>query len=101
VILVAAVPFLGGISVLVARRLIREHQEKVIAGYSFHPNDVIYTTRVVIIYPILGVLAGCAAGFLGIGAGMVVAPIMLEIGVLAEVAQARYEKKKEKIVWLF
>jgi uncharacterized membrane protein YfcA len=88
VILLAAVPFLVSISVLVGRRLIREHHEKVMAGYNFLPNDVIYTPRVVVIYPILGVLAGCAAGFLGIGAGMVVAPIMLEIGVLAEVAQA-------------
>lgn len=88
VIMVAAVPFLLTITVLVGRRLIREHHEKVMAGYNFMPNDVIYTNRVVVIYPILGALAGTAAGFLGIGAGMVVAPIMLEIGVLAEVAQA-------------
>jgi uncharacterized membrane protein YfcA len=90
VIIGLAIPFLVGITVFVARRLTNEHKERVAAGYEFHPNDVIYTPRVIVIYPILGALAGCAAGFLGIGAGMVVAPIMLEIGVLAEVAQARF-----------
>ena len=90
VIIGLAIPFLVGITVFVAKRLMREHREKVAAGYDFHANDVIYTPRVAVIYPVLGMLAGCAAGFLGIGAGMVVAPIMLEIGVLAEIAQARF-----------
>ena len=80
-VILSAIPFLGGITFIVGRRLLREHREKTDAGYNFLPHDVIYDNFTVLFYPMLAVGSGCLAGFLGIGAGMVIAPIMLEIGV--------------------
>ena len=87
-ILLAAVPFLLGIAFLVGRRLLREHNEKCVAGYTFGEYDLQFDARSVLIIPLLGVGAGTAAGFLGIGAGLVVGPIMLELGLMPEVTQA-------------
>ena len=80
--------FLFFITMYAARLLRKQNRERESAGYRFGDHDVRYTRFSVFLIPILGFFSGIAAGFLGIGAGLVVAPIMLELGILPEVAQA-------------
>ena len=47
-----------------------------------------WTNKKTIVLPIIFVMAGVAAGFLGIGAGLVVGPIFLEMGMVPQVAVA-------------
>ena len=47
-----------------------------------------WTYKRTVVLPLVFVLAGVAAGFLGIGAGLVVGPIFLEMGMYPQVAVA-------------
>ena len=70
-------------------------KKKIIDAYThFYPQffvqaeDIKYTIKFVTLLPLVAVFAGMLAGFLGIGAGMIVAPVMLELGVIPQVAAA-------------
>ena len=49
---------------------------------------MIWDKRAIVRYPSLCMFAGVAAGLLGIGGGMVKGPLLLEMGVLPQVASA-------------
>jgi hypothetical protein len=101
-LVVGTIPYLAAFSLGAGRYLRKKHQEKLSAGYRYlvcqllidKPNficqkeDVQWTERKTILLPFLFILAGVAAGFLGIGAGLVVGPIFLEMGIVPQVAVA-------------
>jgi uncharacterized membrane protein YfcA len=47
-----------------------------------------WSLKSLILIPVAGTIGGTAAGFLGIGSGMINGPVMLEIGMTPEVATA-------------
>jgi uncharacterized membrane protein YfcA len=57
-------------------------------GYPFVPGDLHFTRGSVLRYALLMLGAGLLAGFLGIGGGMVIGPLLLALGLRAEVATA-------------
>jgi len=63
-------------------------REKKIIGYEFVVGDVKWNARNTVVYPIICILAGLAAGMFGIGGGIVKGPLMLELGVHPLVASA-------------
>ena len=63
-------------------------REKRFLGYEYAIGDVRWNARNTIVYPIICILAGLAAGMFGIGGGIVKGPLMLELGVHPLVASA-------------
>jgi len=82
------IPMCVGVTLWVGRRLRREHREKVRLGYEFQEGMVQWDARNSIVYPLCCFFAGCAAGLLGIGGGLVLGPMLLEMNVRAEVSAA-------------
>jgi uncharacterized membrane protein YfcA len=65
-----------------ARNFLLRHTARVAARYEYCEGDVIWDDDNVVRLPIGCVLAGVMAGMLGVGGGMVMQPLMLEIGLL-------------------
>ena len=80
--LVAVLPL--GVTRVAASRLLARHRAQVASGYVHMPGEPVWTPRAVVLYPSACVLAGVAAGLLGIGGGMVLGPLLVELGCLPQ-----------------
>ena len=77
-----------GVTRVAAARLLARHRAQVASGYVHMPGEPIWTPRAVVLYPSACVLAGVAAGLLGIGGGMIKGPLLLEMGLVPQAAAA-------------
>ena len=68
--------------------LVRDFNAKQASGYVWTEGDVEWSPRNTILFPLLSSLAGLIAGMFGVGGGIVKGPLMLEMGVLPDVAAA-------------
>eukprot|EP00897_Mesotaenium_endlicherianum_P011051 jgi/Mesen1/9975/ME000072S09390 len=50
--------------------------------------DCLLSPRQLVLYPLMSYIAGCMGGLLGIGGGMIICPLLLELGILPEVTAA-------------
>ena len=57
-----------------------------IQNYNFLKGDIHWTIRNSLLIPLICLSAGILAGLLGLGGGMVIGPVFLELGVLTQVA---------------
>ena len=48
--------------------------------FPYHPSDVKWNTDIFIYYPIYAFFGGIMAGLLGIGGGLILGPLLLELG---------------------
>ncbi|BDA43515.1 probable sulfite exporter TauE/SafE family protein 3 [Coccomyxa sp. Obi] len=87
-VVLSAVPVILIISCLVRAYLVRDFDVKQASGYVWTEGDVEWSPRNTIIFPALSSLAGLIAGMFGVGGGIVKGPLMLEMGVLPDVAAA-------------
>jgi len=76
------------ISVLGRRFLLKDTAKKAEAGYVYLDDDLKWTKKSTIIYPLISTLAGFAAGMFGIGGGIIKGPLMLAMGIHPAVASA-------------
>jgi len=76
------------VSMLMLRRLVDESEEKQSCGYLFAEGDVVWTRKTGTKLAVATVIAGIVAGLIGIGGGMVVGPILLELGFNPQVSSA-------------
>jgi len=83
-----AIVTLSTVSIVMLRRLMHESEEKKLCGYVFAEGDVVWTRNKGIKLAIVTVLAGVVAGLIGIGGGMVIGPILLELGFIPQVSSA-------------
>jgi len=81
-------PIVFGIVIWSGFILRRKADEKKKKGVKSTEGYIIWTPRNTIVYPFLSILAGVAAGFFGIGAGMVTGPMLLELGMHPEATSA-------------
>ncbi|OQS06739.1 hypothetical protein THRCLA_01235 [Thraustotheca clavata] len=81
-------PFFVAVTVVFGLKIAARHQVMQNYGYNYVKGDIIWTKRTTVLYPALCTVAGIAAGLLGIGGGMVKGPLLLEIGLLPQVASA-------------
>ena len=79
---------LGTFSVGIGYYLSGLHDKRLRLGYEFLPTDIQWTTFRQIQFTFTSVLAGFAAGLLGIGGGMVLGPLFVEIGMQPQVSAA-------------
>jgi len=85
---VTVLPFVLLISFLARRHLVRIYYLKRRLDWEYLETDVHWSERNTIVYPLACSVAGLCAGLFGIGGGIVKGPLMLEMGVLPQVASA-------------
>ena len=81
-------PFLFLITFLMSYRQVKNFGIKRELGWEPANGDIEWTYSRGILYPIIAGIAGLLGGLLGIGGGMIVSPLLLELGVLPRVAAA-------------
>jgi len=74
------VPLSIGITYYVANLCLNEYAYRKSIGYPYHPTDIHWNTRIVTLYPFFGLCSGIMAGLLGIGGGLILGPLLLELG---------------------
>jgi uncharacterized membrane protein YfcA len=75
-------------ALIIGVMLKRGHDDKVSCNYTFVEGDIKWTGRNIYLFPTLSMFAGICGGLLGIGGGMVMGPLLLELGMLPENTQA-------------
>jgi len=85
---VTVLPFVLLISFLARRHLVRIYYLKRRLDWEYLETDVHWSERNTLVYPLACSVAGLCAGLFGIGGGIVKGPLMLEMGVLPQVASA-------------
>jgi len=78
----APVPLVALLVWKMGNNLADRHEEKERLGFEFVEGDLMWTRRNVRIYPLYTITAGFAAGSLGIAAGTILGPILLEMGLV-------------------
>merc|ERR1711981_989538 len=81
---------------ITAMILKKKHARRVAAGYHFvganeeepEYRDLQWTSEVLRQFPVIAVLAGVAAGLLGIGGGMVIGPLFIQLDVQPKVGSS-------------
>ena len=76
------------LTVSFGKELIQAGERKKMAGIKSQRGDLKWDSRSVTLYPAICFGCGIAAGALGIAAGMVLSPILLELGMIPAVAAA-------------
>ncbi|EKX43372.1 hypothetical protein GUITHDRAFT_95350 [Guillardia theta CCMP2712] len=88
-LLVAApLPMVLGLVMYCGDILVRGYEDKLRLGYEFAEGDIHWTRKNASVYPLYCISAGFAAGALGIAAGTILGPILLELGMLPLVGTA-------------
>eukprot|EP00968_Pinguiococcus_pyrenoidosus_P017361 scaffold1726_cov260-Pinguiococcus_pyrenoidosus.AAC.6 len=64
------------------------HERRVEAGFLYVEGDLKWDNDTIRRFPIISWIAGVAAALLGIGGGMILGPVMLDIGIVPQVATA-------------
>jgi len=90
------VPVLGAFMWATGRLLKKKHRCRVEAGYVFHGDgedspdyrDLKWTDETLKKFPLIAVLAGVAAGLLGIGGGMVIGPLFIQLDMQPKVGSS-------------
>lgn len=72
----------------ISKLLRKEREEKVRCGYDFHESDIEFTSRNTVKLSVISVLTGMAGAALGIGGGMIMNPLFLELGQMPSIASA-------------
>jgi uncharacterized membrane protein YfcA len=75
------VPFAIIVTYLVARKIKKEYDYRVFIGYPYNNTDIKWTGMSVFLkFPMYSFLSGMLAGLLGIGGGLILGPLLLELG---------------------
>lgn len=76
---------LGGSMLLIGYILNGFHRQREEFGYHYLDTDVQFTTAQLKKFPSVALIAGLAAGMLGIGGGMIIGPLFIELGMEPQV----------------
>merc|ERR1712154_361743 len=88
ILIFAVYPCLFVITFFIARANMRAYNRKIELKWCPAEGDIEWDLKKSIIYPSIAALSGLLGGLLGIGGGMILSPLLLELGVLPRVASA-------------
>jgi len=88
VLVLAIVPVVVAVTLIARQYLMRKRQLRLEAGYDWRAGDVEWNSVTTLTYPAICSMAGLIAGMFGVGGGIVKGPLMLELGILPDVASA-------------
>eukprot|EP01062_Namystynia_karyoxenos_P008222 TRINITY_DN12893_c0_g1_i1.p1 TRINITY_DN12893_c0_g1~~TRINITY_DN12893_c0_g1_i1.p1 ORF type:complete len:625 (+),score=179.44 TRINITY_DN12893_c0_g1_i1:83-1876(+) len=78
-----------GFAAMSSRRLRADFEQKVAVGFEFGEDDIRWDLQTNSIhFPLIAVVAGVGASLLGIGGGMVLGPMLYEMGLVPQVQSA-------------
>lgn len=80
VIYLLYLPIAIGITYKVSREILAEYNYRISIGYPFNKNDVVWSNTIFLKYPLYSFISGVMAGLLGIGGGLIIGPLLLELG---------------------
>jgi len=81
-------PVLGYLTHLAGLSLLKRHKRLVAMGYEYAEGDVAWDADKARRYPMIVAVGAIAAGMLGVGGGMILGPIFLELGIIPQVSSA-------------
>ncbi|RLN63811.1 hypothetical protein BBJ28_00019443, partial [Nothophytophthora sp. Chile5] len=87
-LLLLEIPWVLAFAVATAIYLFRQHRRKLSVNYPFVEGDVHWTLKTVVRFPLGCAGAGLVAGLFGVGGGIISGPMMIEMGIVPEVASA-------------
>lgn len=88
VLMVLLFPILFGITWFIARQLVQLYHLKRTCGFQFLNSDIEWTERRTYITMVVATCAGCLSSLLGVGGGMLINPLLLEMGVAPDCTAA-------------
>ncbi|KAG6597956.1 uncharacterized protein IUM83_07749 [Phytophthora cinnamomi] len=88
VILLVEIPWVAVFVVLASHYLHKEYQHKATVAYPYIEGDIRWTRKAVIYFPLGCAFGGVVAGMFGVGGGVITGPIMIEMGIVPEVASS-------------
>jgi len=74
------IPFALLITIIGVKIIKDEYTYRLSIGYQYTRYDIVWTWRSFYIYPIFALISGILAGFVGIGGGLIIGPLLLELG---------------------
>ena len=74
------------VTIVLGIQLLSDYKDRVNLNFPFQAGDIRWSEEGVKRYPTLTFLAGLLAGLVGIGGGMVLGPLLLEIGMIPQVS---------------
>lgn len=82
------IPFGVLFTVIMAKKIRHEYEYRRAIGYPYKKSDIKWNNYIFIKFPIIGCISGCLSGMLGIGGGLVLGPVLLELGLHPVVSSA-------------
>ncbi|OWZ17577.1 hypothetical protein PHMEG_0008471 [Phytophthora megakarya] len=88
VILLVEIPWVAIFVMLTAHYLHKVYLRKAALNYQYVEGDIQWTKKTVVYFPLGCAVAGIVAGMFGVGGGIITGPIMIELGIVPEVASS-------------
>ncbi len=57
-----------------------EYRYRLVIGYQYTHYDIFWSPRRFFYYPVFALISGIMAGLVGIGGGLILGPLLLELG---------------------
>jgi uncharacterized membrane protein YfcA len=68
------------VTYLCARKIRHEYEHRLSIGYPYNSSDIKWETKMFFKFPLYSFVSGLMAGLLGIGGGLILGPLLLELG---------------------
>jgi uncharacterized membrane protein YfcA len=81
VIYLAYFPIALLLTYIIAKMVLKEYQDRVKINYPYHKTDIKWNLEILVKYPFYAFFGGVMAGLLGIGGGLILGPLLLELGI--------------------
>lgn len=88
VILLMEIPWVAIFVIFSMHYLHQIYLHKKAVNYKYASGDIRWTKKTVLFFPLGCAVAGIAAGMFGVGGGIITGPIMIELGIVPEVASS-------------
>ena len=72
----------------IGRKILIEYEYRKQIGYKYTKHDVKWSISILFTYPIYAFISGTLSGMLGIGGGLIVGPLLLDLGLHPVVSTA-------------
>ena len=82
------VPFTLLITYIVSRIIYKEYVYRISIGYPYNNTDIKWCNAIFIKFPFYAFISGTMAGLLGIGGGLILGPLLLQLGLHPVVSTA-------------
>lgn len=81
-------PFALIITLIASRKIKKEYLYRQSINYPYNETDIIWNNNIFFKFPLYSFISGVMAGLLGIGGGLILGPLLLELGLHPMVSTA-------------